>query len=37
MEEHDDRLDKVLCRIEFAGLKLNKEKCSSSQSPTIPG
>lgn len=32
MEEHNDRLDKVLCRIELAGLKLNKEKCSLSRS-----
>lgn len=32
MEEHDTRLDKVLCRIESAGLKLNKEKCSLRQS-----
>lgn len=32
MEEHDARLDKVFSRIESAGLKLNKEKCSLRQS-----
>ncbi|XP_024117381.1 uncharacterized protein K02A2.6, partial [Oryzias melastigma] len=32
MEEHDARLEKVLHRIDSAGLKLNKEKCSLRQS-----
>ncbi len=32
MEQHDARLEKVMQRIEQAGLKLNKEKCSFRQS-----
>lgn len=32
MEQHDARLEKVLQRVESAGLKLNKEKCSLRQS-----
>uniref|UniRef100_A0A3B3I785 Gypsy retrotransposon integrase-like protein 1 n=1 Tax=Oryzias latipes TaxID=8090 RepID=A0A3B3I785_ORYLA len=32
MEEHDARLERVLRRIDSAGLKLNKEKCSLRQS-----
>lgn len=32
MEQHDARLEKVLQRVEAAGLKLNKEKCSLRQS-----
>lgn len=32
MELHDARLEKVLQRVESAGLKLNKEKCSLRQS-----
>ena len=32
MEEHDDRLTKVLQRLEEAGLTLNREKCQFSQS-----
>lgn len=32
MEQHDARLEKVLQRVELAGLKLNKEKCSLRQS-----
>ncbi|XP_042071854.1 uncharacterized protein K02A2.6-like [Haplochromis burtoni] len=32
MEQHDTRLEKVLQRIELAGLKLNREKCSFRQS-----
>uniref|UniRef100_A0A8C7X6F1 ribonuclease H n=1 Tax=Oryzias sinensis TaxID=183150 RepID=A0A8C7X6F1_9TELE len=31
MEEHDARLERVLRRIDSAGLKLNKEKCSLRQ------
>lgn len=31
-EEHDGRLEKVMQRIETAGLKLNREKCSIRQS-----
>ena len=31
-EEHDERLDKVLRRLEQAGLTLNQEKCKFSQS-----
>ena len=32
MEQHDARLERVLQRVESAGLKLNKEKCSLRQS-----
>ena len=32
VEEHDDRLTKVLQRLEEAGLTLNREKCQFSQS-----
>ena len=30
-EEHDERLLKVLCRLQKEGLTLNKEKCKFSQ------
>ena len=34
-EEHDERLTKVLKKIEALGLKLNKEKCTVEYSRTL--
>lgn len=32
LEQHDSRLEQVLQRVEYTGLKLNPEKCTYRQS-----